>query len=116
MRPKLLILEDDESLDNLYEETFRDAGYDVVGCTRFEDARASLKREVPDVLLTDVRVGDFNGLQLAHLFRSHAPSGRIVVISGYDDPVIRRDAEALGATFLLKPIDLPELIARLRAE
>jgi len=116
MRPKLLILEDDESLDNLYEETFKNAGYEVVACTRFEDARASLKRQLPDVLLTDVRVGDFNGLQLAHLFRMQAPTGRIVVISGYDDPVIQRDAEALGATFLLKPIDLPQLVARLRAE
>lgn len=116
MRPKMLILEDDELLDDLYEKTFRDAGYEVVACTRFEDARACLRRQVPDVLLTDVRVGDFNGLQLAHLFRMQAPTARIVVVSGYDDPVIRRDAEALGATFLLKPIDLPQLVARLRAE
>jgi DNA-binding response OmpR family regulator len=116
MRRKLLILEDDEALSKLYEETFSNAGYEVVACIRFEDARASLRRQVPDVLLTDVRVGDFNGLQLAHLFRLEAPTGPIVVVSGYDDPVIRRDAEALGATFLLKPIDLPELVVRLRTE
>jgi DNA-binding NtrC family response regulator len=58
-----LILEDDESLENFYEETFRNAGCEVVVGTRFEDARASLRRQVPEVLrvlLTDVRVGDFS--------------------------------------------------------
>lgn len=106
---KILILEDDASMAEVYAKVLRDEGHYVTVCTRFEDARACLKRSHPDAILTDIRIGEYNGLQLAHLFRSHAPEGRIVVVSGYDDVVIRKEVRELNATFLVKPIKLAEL-------
>jgi len=59
--------------------------------------------------LTDVRVGPYNGLQLALLFRSANENGPLVVVSGHDDPVIQAEAQKIPATFLVKPVDLDAL-------
>jgi len=107
---KVLILEDDPSIYGIF---LTGEGWDVSLCTSFEAARQSLRESVPDVLLTDVRVGEYNGLQLVILYKSVAPGGRVFVVSGHDDPVIRREAEAMGAEFMVKPVDLRILKQRI---
>ena len=106
---KILILEDDPSVAELYAEVLRSAGHEVIVRTSFEEARTYLKLNPPDALLVDVRVGEYNGLQLAILFRSLSPHAVILVVSGYDDPVIWREAAAIGAEFFTKPIDVDML-------
>jgi two-component system response regulator RegA len=106
---KILILEDEESSASLYAGVLREAGFEVVVCESFPDARACLKSEVPDGLLTDVRVGEYNGLQLVYLFRELSPHGTVIVATGHDDHTIRDEAERLGATFIVKPVDVHSL-------
>jgi two-component system response regulator RegA len=106
---KILILEDERTSADLYAGVLRQAGFEVVVCESFPDARTCLKNELPDGLLTDVRVGEYNGLQLVHLFRGVSPHGVIVVATGHDDPTIRAEAERLGATFIVKPMDILSL-------
>ena len=62
------------------------------------------------MLLVDVRLGAFNGLQLAILARSSHATMRIVVMSGWDDPVMRAEATAIEAVFLPKPFDEQQLL------
>jgi len=57
-----------------------------------------------------VRLGDFNGLQLAILARQRYPNARIVVMSAWDDPVLKRDAAQCGASYLVKPFNAPQLL------
>ena len=110
MKPRrILILEDEESSASLYAGVLRQAGFEVVVCESFPDARACLKGGVPDGLLTDVRVGEYNGLQLVYLFRELSPHGTVVVATGHDDRTIRNEAERLGATFIVKPVDVHSL-------
>lgn len=110
MAPKqILILDDDVNVLEGFAEGLTRDGHVVVGVTRFEEARAQLRQFTPDVLITDVRVGDYNGLYLALLFRQSSPNGRVIVITGYPDPVIEREAAQIGAAFLLKPVGLSEL-------
>ena len=71
---KILILEDDPSIAAMYGRALRRDGNDVTVCTTFKDAREHLKREQPDTLLTDVRVGEYNGLQLAWFFDPTRPT------------------------------------------
>ena len=106
---RILVLEDDAPTASLYADVLRLAGNEVAFYTSFEEARAHLRREVPDGLLTDVRVGEYNGLQLALLFRSLSATGPILVVSGHDDPVIRKGAEAVNAEFLTKPVEFSRL-------
>lgn len=110
MAPKqILILDDDANALEGFVEGLKRVGHVVVGFRHFEEAREQLRRFTPDVLITDVRVEDYNGLYLALLFRQATPNGRVIVITGYPDPVIEREAAQIGATFLLKPVGLSEL-------
>jgi DNA-binding response OmpR family regulator len=106
---RILILEDDLDVAAVYERALREDGNRVTVCASFEEARDSLRREQPDAVLTDVRVGQYNGLQLALLFRRLSPDGRIVVITGYDDAAIRKEVEEVGGEFLLKPVRISHL-------
>jgi DNA-binding response OmpR family regulator len=113
---KILILEDDPFIAAMYARALRRDGNDVTVYTTFKEAREHLKRDQPDALVTDVRVGEYNGLQLAWLFRTSSPDGRLVVVTGYDDPVIRREVGDLLGDFLLKPVEMNRLKAAIRGE
>lgn len=106
---KILILDDEPSIAALYAVALEDAGHEVVVCTGYEEARAYVKQDLPRGLLTDVRVGEYNGLQLAIFFRSLSPTGALMVVSGHDDVVIRNEVAQIGATFLLKPVEIDKL-------
>jgi DNA-binding NtrC family response regulator len=106
---KILILEDDPHVARVYEKALREDGNNVTVCATFAEARECLRHDHPDAVLTDVRVGEYNGLQLALLFRKYSPDGRIVVVTGYDDRVIRKEVEELQAEFLLKPVRIAHL-------
>jgi len=109
MARRILLLEDDLGVAAVYASALRAEGHDIVVCHSFEAARTELKHTVPDALLTDVRLGEYNGLQAAILFRSLSPEGIIVAVSGHDDPVIRQEVVNLDAAFFVKPVDLDSL-------
>src|SRR6266566_548182 len=108
-KKKILILEDDPVVAQVYERALQANGNEVTVCTKFEEARRQLKEVHPDAVLTDVRVGAFNGLQLAHLFRKYSPKGKVVVVTGYDDTVLRNEVRGLNGEFILKPVNLAQL-------
>jgi DNA-binding NtrC family response regulator len=87
------------------------AGFRVSATDNYLDARNLLASDPPLVLVTEVRLGAYNGLQLALRARTSGPRVTVIVMSGYADIVLQRDAERAGATFALKPIDPRELLA-----
>jgi DNA-binding NtrC family response regulator len=113
-RPKILIVDDDPSLLEALERSFLEAGEDVVAHGSFEDARRALHTTRFDALVTDVRLGAFNGLQLAVIGRDTYPDIRLIVFSGFDDPVLRTEAEHVGATYLVKPVTGAKLLEIIR--
>ena len=107
---RILIVDDDESLLSVVSLAFQKAGREVVSCTSFEEARQQLREGRFDVLLTDVRLGAFNGIQLAVIGRDIHPGMQIIVFSGFDDPVLRQEAEHLGASYVVKPVSTAHLL------
>jgi len=105
----ILMLEDEAFVAKAYAEALRNDGHEVTVCIGFEEARECLKGRCPDALLTDIRVRQYNGLQLVLLFREKCPDGKVVVVTGHDDQVIRNEVAALRADFLVKPISLAQL-------
>lgn len=101
---RVLVVDDDQSLIDGLKRWFSDAGLDVVAHTTFEGARQALRSERFDAMLTDVRLGAFNGIQLAVVARDSFPDMKIVVFSGFDDPVLHNEAEQIGATYVVKPV------------
>jgi len=111
---RVLIVDDDRSLLDALRRSLTDAGFDIVAHNSFEDARHAIRSSIFDIVLTDVRLGTFNGLQLAILARQQQPKVRIIVFSGFDDPVLRKEAGVIGAEYLVKPVSGSQLAAILR--
>jgi DNA-binding response OmpR family regulator len=103
-RLRVFVVDDEPALAESLKLGLQNHGHDVEMSRSFEDARRRLLAETFDVLITDVRLGAFNGLQLAVIARGNNPAMRIVVFSGFDDPVLREEATALDATYLVKPV------------
>lgn len=112
---RILIVDDDRQVLRYLTDVLRDEGYDTLTCDRFTDAKALLSTTRPDLLLTDIRLGAYNGLQLAIFAQSRHPGIPVVVLTGYEDPTLRKEAFASGATFLVKPVRRDELVARIAA-
>ena len=86
-----------------------------VVCT-FEEAKTRLAGTLDlSLMITAVRLREFNGVHLALRGRSLFPKARIVVTDYSFDPVIEREALKLGAEYVLKPLD-PSNVAALLAE
>ena len=106
-----LVVEPNPSDIEVIASTLRSAGFTVTVTDNFKDAKALLDEAPPGVLVTEIRLGAYNGLQLAYRGKSAKPTMTIVLTSGYPDPVLQRDAERIGATFVLKPVTAREFIA-----
>lgn len=107
---RVLVVDDEPALLDALKIALERGHCEVTACRTFEEARQRLLGEDFDVLITDVRLGAFNGIQLAVVARDRNAATRIVVFSGYDDPVLRSEAANLGATYLVKPISAEQLL------
>jgi len=90
-----------------------DAGYRVLTADSFDRAVDVLKAKSPDLMILDVRLGDFNGLQLIVTAPHPIPT---IVVTGFVDPVLERDARALGAEYLVKPITRDLLLSMIERQ
>jgi len=80
--------------------------------TSFKAARQGLGEAPPDLLISEVRLGEFNGMHLA--LRARAQGVRAIVL-GADDEFTRRDAASLGADYLAEDSDAGQFNAAVRA-
>lgn len=113
---RILIVDDDAAVLDMLSRLLAQWGHEAIPFARFEEARAFLEDHQPDALVVDVRLGQYNGLQLLHLARRNHPQIPVIVLSGFDDPVLRADAAEAGAAYLLKPLELPILRDQLAAD
>jgi CheY-like chemotaxis protein len=83
-------------------------GYRILTADTFEGAVRTMNSAHPDLLIVDVRLGNFNGLQL--IATSPVPV-RAIVVTGFADSVLARDARQLGADYLVKPVTREVMLA-----
>lgn len=75
-----------------------------------------INEENPDVLFTDIRMGDGDGLTMLAGLRSEHPNMQVTVLTGYREFNYAQQAIRLGVTrFLLKPSKMEELLEALQA-
>ena len=91
--------------------TLSSLGFDVSVAQTFKDAKTALATARPDLLLTAVRLHEYNGLHLVQRGKSLRSDLAAVVTSQVDDPVLRQNSTELGATFVLIPTSADELRA-----
>ena len=108
MARKILVVEDDNATRRGLVALLRNAGYEVVAVDSIPDAKKALVTERPHLLITDVRLGEYNGLQLLATNPNPIPA---IVLTGFPDRVLEAEAQHLGAEFMLKPVTPSELMA-----
>jgi DNA-binding response OmpR family regulator len=109
-----ILIVDDHRVTRLgLAEMLGNAGYDVVTAGTFQEARRILREAPPDLLIADVRLGSFNGLQLVISGQHRVPA---IVITGYADAVLEAEARRGGAEYLIKPFDPERLLELIRAK
>ncbi|MDD2958564.1 MAG: response regulator [Lachnospiraceae bacterium] len=118
MKMKILIVDDEHivrrGMRAIIEKA--DAEWEVIG--QEADGSSALqfmKKEVPDVLITDIRMTSMDGIQLSKEARAKWPELIILVVSGYSEFEFAKEAVRFGALdYLLKPTAPADLIRVLR--
>ena len=110
MAKRILVVDDDAQVLSYLVDVLTSAGYETAAFRRFEDARAHLNANRPDLMLVDIRLGVFNGLQLALFLKDKYPDVPAFVLTGYEDPTLRSEAANLGLEYLTKPLGTADLL------
>lgn len=110
MASRILFVDDDATTRLATVELLARAGYKAIGVGSLPEAQEALREFAPDLLITDIRLGEHNGLQLVVM---EGPI-RAVVVTGYSDPVLEAEAREHGATVLIKPVDPSTLLATVK--
>ena len=101
---RVLVLDDDEHALSGIVELLRDAGHNVTGAATYDAAKRLLAVSPFDLLVSDVRLRSFNGLHLVMQTRADHPETAVIIITGYDDPLIDMEAHRYNAQLIRKPI------------
>ena len=111
MSAKLLIVDDDRTTREGLKQLLANAGYRTITAGTFPEAAHALRSDSPDLLIVDVRLGEYNGLQLIITAERRIPA---IVLTGYADPVVEDEARHEGAEYLVKPVDTQALLGLIR--
>jgi DNA-binding response OmpR family regulator len=110
-RKRILIVDDDEKLATLLQESLRTLGegYDIVTAGGTDEALAKVSRRPFDLAITDLMMPEVDGLQLLEALKVINPSMVTVAMTAFDSGEIRAKAESLGVyRYLSKPFSVQE--------
>jgi ATP-dependent Lon protease len=114
-QPRVLAVDDDETARRNLVLALAREGCEVVTAASAREALAQLEAREFDLLLTDLRLGQGDGMELLESTRARWPDTRVVVITGYASIPSAVEAVKKGAfQYLAKPFALEELRAIVR--
>src|SRR5438552_468870 len=109
-RLHVLVVDDDRILAETIAESLARVGYDCTIATGGADGAHKVEQEDFDVILTDLKMSDMDGLTLLRKVKQESPDAEVVLITGHGDAKSAVEAMKQGAAdYLIKPVDLVEL-------
>src|ERR1700729_3464183 len=113
---RLLVVDDDRALRDVLRRTLTLAGYDVRLAESGAAALADVAGSAPDAVVLDVGLPDIDGLEVCRLLRREGNRVPVLMLTARDAVSDRIDGLDAGADdYLIKPFDIDELKARIRA-
>jgi two-component system, NtrC family, response regulator GlrR len=110
--PRILIVDDDAALLRLLQLRLRAEGHDVVEAASGEAALARLDHELPELLITDLRMGGMDGLQLFEAVHRRHPLLPVLMLTAHGtiaDAVRALQRGVFG--YIAKPFEARDLMA-----
>jgi DNA-binding NtrC family response regulator len=86
-------------------------GFHITVAESFLEAKTLIDKQPPAVLITDIRLREYNGLHLVLRGKAARPDMAAIVVTTFADPVLQAEAERMNATFILKPTTRQEFLA-----
>lgn len=116
--PKVLVVEDDETLLNHLSTNLRSEGFNVTTATDGEVGLEKIRSEIPDLIILDIMLKKLDGLTICRMVRhdntiSHIPIIMITARGNEIDKIVGLESGA--DDYIVKPFGLGEMLARVRA-
>jgi DNA-binding NtrC family response regulator len=106
--PKILIVDDEEHIRYLYSEELTEAGYEVITTDSGYKLLEMIEKEKPDLVVLDIKMVEYNGLDLLQDIRNNFYELPVVLCTAYD--TFKEDMKSIAADFyVIKSFDLTEL-------
>ncbi|MBW2261780.1 MAG: sigma-54-dependent Fis family transcriptional regulator [Deltaproteobacteria bacterium] len=113
--PSILIVDDEENMRVMLRAMLRQQGYDVWQAESAEKALGILDAQVPDFVLTDVRMSGMSGIDLVRKLVEKSVPTTILVMSAYGSLETAVEAMQAGAyDYIMKPFKSDEVVLTLR--
>ena len=111
----VLIVEDDYWMRSTLSDFFEQEGFTVSTAERVQEAIEKAEKQVHDIAIIDLRMGEEDGLDVLKAVKRINPNTLAIVITGYGSLESAVDAMRLGAAdYLTKPIELKTLLLSIR--
>lgn len=113
MAKKILIIEDEKILRDMYVQKLSRAGFDVLSVAGAEEGLETAKKEKPDLILLDILLPKESGIFFLKKLREDPDitQSEVVAFSNFDDPDAREEAERLQVKdYLIKTDYTPKEI------
>ncbi len=109
---KVLVVDDQKAHAEALAEALERDGYECVVAGSGKEGARRIEHDDFDVILTDLKMADLDGLAILRKARAEAPEAEVVMITGHGD--VKTAVEAIkqgAANYLTKPVDMAELRA-----
>ena len=111
MPETILLIDDDQSLRRVTEFNLAAKGFEVVTAASGEQGLKAFKTDTPDLVVTDVKLGDMNGIDILAMIKEDAPEIPVIIMTAFGSIEMAVQAMQKGAfTFITKPFDRDTLI------
>lgn len=108
IKPKIMIIDDDEFVIEMLAASIESSNiFQVIKCSSASEAFDRLSREIPDLIILDLLLGDMGGVELIRKLKLQRETHDLplIVLSGSDEVSVKKEAlEAGAAVFLTKPV------------
>ena len=112
----ILVVEDDERLNHIVCTYLRDSGFEAKGCLNAEDAYEEMYGQLYELIISDIMMPGIDGFEFARTVRKVNQRIPILFMSARDDLPSKQKGFQLGIDdYMVKPVDLDELVLRVRA-
>src|SRR5688500_8178209 len=114
MDKRILVVDSNQQVGSTTARVLADGHYVTSFVTTFEDALSEVSRECPDLVITAVRLGPYNGIHLALRCRMHCPEVPVLMLGVGSDAKLADDARSLDVRFVMRPPTYAELLLLVR--
>ncbi|MBI4178809.1 response regulator [bacterium] len=116
MAKKILVVEDEAKLREIYKETLTEEGYEVVLTDNGRKALTVVRGARVDLIITDIKMPEMHGVEFVTELRNAGFNTPVIMCSAYEQMKDDFDVVNAGiADFLTKPVDIDELVTKVNA-